>query len=366
MTDKAYAATTDAKSPFDLLKKGADKAGLGVPVPESIQTINDTIDKITLWFKDLPHEIAEMSVNLMSWLYELCAALILKTPLWLFNNEWFENTTYMFSLVSLGVVSVLTIVEAIKIMLSRQLRGKRSMAPMDIKEIGRRWFLVAGVTTAIPWLFQKAFQGLNLVSDFLISMGADTMKAVSLTESIKLFDVLTLVTFDIVLIGTIIPVLWQNARRFFDIMVLGVTAPLALTAWIFDPYRHLFSQWWGNLKHLSLVQVYYALFLLVLGWFIFGVPTPSTMIGFASKLLVVIGGFARMTTPPRLVSKHLDSGGGLGGEADVKAPINKTRANYKKTKALLGGPWSFVKELAMPTPKIVPQEEEKGTKRRKK
>src|SRR5690606_21145860 len=140
----------------------------------------------------------------------------------------------------------------------------------------------------------------------LISMGGDTIKAVAAFENLGFFDVLTLLVFDAVLIVTIIPVLWQNGRRFFDIMLLGVTTPLALTAWIFDGYKKYFDQWWTNLKHLSLVQVFYSLFLLVLGWFIFGVPTPTDFTGMVVKLLVVIGGFARMVNPPRIISSKLD------------------------------------------------------------
>ncbi|MGV3146332.1 hypothetical protein, partial [Streptococcus parasuis] len=183
---------------------------------------------------------------------------------------------------------------------------KRKAQPMPFKTILKRWAIVAGIITAVPFLFQKSFEVLNKISDTLISMGSKTMDALSLPETISFFDVATLVLFDGILISSIVPVLWQNGRRFFDIMVLGVVSPLALTAWIFDPYRHLFRQWWDNVKHLSLVQVYYSLFLLILGWFIFGIPTPSAITGMIVKMLVVIGGFNRMTSPPRIVTKHLD------------------------------------------------------------
>jgi hypothetical protein len=294
-------------------------------IPDYIENLNNSVAQIQNWWHSLPHEIAEGSVNLMAWLYDLCATLILKTPLWIFNNEWFENTTYMFSMLSIGLVSVLTIVEAMKRMIMRM--RKRRVEPMDMKEIMKRWFMVAGLTTAVPFLFQKAFQGLNKISDFFISMGAETMNTVALPTNIGLFDVLTLALFDVVLISTIVPVLWKNGRRFFDIMVLGVVSPLALTAWIFDPYKHWFRQWWDNLKQLSLVQVYYSLFLLILGWFIFGVPTPSDYTGLIVKLLVVIGGFARMVNPPRMISKHLDSGGGLD---EVYGGAKKTTDHVKK------------------------------------
>ncbi|MGV3184536.1 hypothetical protein ACED92_12065, partial [Staphylococcus epidermidis] len=105
ITSRAYAATTDVKAPVDLLKMGWQDKNVFTAVPEAIDKINKAITTVVNFFSDLPHNIAEMSVHLMSWLYDLCATLILKTPLWIFNNEWFENTTYLFSILAIGVVS---------------------------------------------------------------------------------------------------------------------------------------------------------------------------------------------------------------------------------------------------------------------
>lgn len=342
MTDRAYAAaTTPVAAPIDVFKMGWDFLKPEIELPESVQMIINAVDATAKWIYELPQNGGELTALLMGWLYELCASLILKTPLWIFNNQWFENTTYMFSAVALGAVTVLTVIESIKQMLTG-LYGKRKMKPMEMHTIAKRWFVVAGVTTIAPWLFQKAFQILNFVSDVLIGMGADTMKVYSEVENLTTLDVVTLMIFDIILIGTIIPVLWQNGKRFFDLMVLGVTAPLALTAWIFDPYRHLFNQWWHSVKELSLVQVYYALFLLVLGLFLFGVPTPPDFLGMVAKMLVVIGGFARMCHPPRLVTKHID----VGNKQDIqtKRAIKKIFGNYIESKTLIGKPIGLAKK----------------------
>ncbi|WCS69298.1 hypothetical protein Goe20_01810 [Bacillus phage vB_BsuM-Goe20] len=344
MTSTAYAKATDIKAPIDLLMLGRNKdSNVLTAIPEAIDMFNRAVAKTNEFLSDMPHHLAEMSVHLMSWLYELCASLILKTPLWLFSNEWFENTTYLFSLLALGVVSVLTVVESVKLMLSRG-KKKRS-GPMDFKTIMKRWGIVAGIITATPFLFQKVFQGLNKISDALISMGATTMNNIALPMHISGWDVFSLLIFDVILISTIVPVLWKNGRRFFDVMVLGVTSPLALTAWIFDPYRHLFQQWWSRLKHLSLVQVYYALFLLILGWFIFGVPTPTDVLGLIVKMLVVIGGFTRMTSPPRIIMKHLDNGGGFDevykgdGRNDT---VQKVKRNFQDSATILMKPSSAI------------------------
>jgi hypothetical protein len=350
ITSKAHA---EMKAPIDLLRKPAKNLVENNLIPQPIVDLANSINAVITWFKDLPQEIGQMSVNLMSWLYELCGDLILKTPIWIFNNEWFSNTTLMFSSIAIGIVTALTVVESIKRMLSgiKNSHGGKMFKPMEFQTIAKRWFMVAGLTTAVPWLFQKTFQGLNWVSEQLINMGADTMKAVALQSHIALLDVVTLIAFDIVLIVTIVPVLWQNGRRFFDLLVLGVTTPLALTAWIFDDYRHLFKQWWENLKQLSLVQVYYALFLLVIGWFMFGVPTPTSFTGFIIKLLVVIGGFARMSSPPRLISKHLDSGGGFDTVLKGGTATSKIKKDFAMTKKFLySNPVSWYKKAFKPIP----------------
>jgi hypothetical protein len=86
--------------------------------------------------------------------------------------------------------------------------------------------------------------------------------------------------------------------------------PMALTAWIFDSYRHLFDKWWKNIKQLSLMQITYALFICILGILIFGtrniVPNdPTTII---VKLMVIAGGLWRLANPPSFVLVAGDNG----------------------------------------------------------
>lgn len=332
ISSKAYAASTDPTP------RGNGKFLGIISLPPSVQKVFDTISDFIDWCKELPQKIAEMSVHLMSWLYEMVASLILKTPLWLFDNQWFENTTYLFSMVALAIVSVLTVVEAVKRMLYSRLK-KHMRAPMEFTDIAKRWAIVAGLTTSVPWLFQKAFQTLNLLSDVIIRMGGDLMKGAAGLTDVSWLDILTLCAFDLVLIGTVIPILIKNAKRFFDIMLLGVIAPLALTAWIFDPYRHYFKQWWTNLKHLAMVQVYYAVFLLVLGLFMFGVPTPETFSGLLIKMLVVIGGFGRMINPPKMLSKYVYEGKEYNSPGKVAKSVDKS---YKDSAETLVKPVNIV------------------------
>lgn len=242
----------------------------------------------------------------MELLYKLAADLLLKTPTWIFDNEWFKNTTLMFSASSIGITSVLTMLEGIKRMLSglQYKNGKKifkfiKSQPMDVKDIAKRWGLVSLGLLGVPWAFKTAFSGLNWVSNKLIDMNVDLMDAQKLAH-MDWFNVITMGVFDVVLISTLIPTLWKNGKRFFDLLVLAMVGPLALTAWVFDDYRAFYYQWWNNVKKLSVVQIYHGIFLLIIGWFIFGISTPMNPLGMIVKLLIVTGGFARMQNPPDL------------------------------------------------------------------
>lgn len=341
-----YAAATYSATPLSFSTPIDSTKGTSFSLANlnPAKPVIDLFGAIGSWFDELPGKIANISVDLMAKLYDLCASLILKTPLWIFDNEWFKNTTHQFSMFALGIVTVFTVGEAIKRMLSGFKKKKKPA--MEMKDIMKRWTIVSAVLTSVPFIFQKTFQALNHVSEKVISMGVSTMQSVAVPEVINTFDVIVLVLFNIALIGTVIPVLWSNGKRFFDIMVLGVIAPFALTAWIFDSYRHLFNQWWDSLKHLSLVQVYYAIFLLILGWFIFGIPTPDTFTGVITKLLVVIGGFARMTNPPKIFSRNMDILG-EGLDSSFKGSVNKTKDNFKKSARIIKGAIAGPKGVAI-------------------
>ena len=79
-----------------------------------MQNVFATTSKIIEWFKHIPENVTALTTGITSDIYSLISSLILKTPLWLFDNEWFGNTTYLFSIVAVGIVSTLTIIEGMK------------------------------------------------------------------------------------------------------------------------------------------------------------------------------------------------------------------------------------------------------------
>lgn len=114
-----------------------------------------------------------------------------------------------------------------------------------------------------PTLFAKGFSLLNLCSDAITGIGVSEIKAgeLVLNGSLSVVNLIALIGFDLLLISTLIPVLLKAGRRWFDLMLLVISTPLAFCTWIFDQHRHWFNLWWKNVKQLSLIQLIHATFI---------------------------------------------------------------------------------------------------------
>jgi hypothetical protein len=294
-------------------------------MPDGLNELIDTVSKAIDFIENLPSYIKQYTIQCMSWIYDLMASVVLKTPLFIFDNGWIENSCLTFSLLSISLVTIFSIIESIKL----SLRKKST----DFKKIMFRWFLVSGISGVMPVLFKWIFTLLNYVTDKIATGNSITMENVMFQPANGL-DTLILIGFDVVMLANIIPLLLQNGRRYFDIMCLVSISPLALSAWIFDKHRHLFSQWLTSITSLSLVQIVYAFYLLILGLFMYGVPTPHDTFGIICKILVIIGAFSRMANPPNFVKRHLDQGGN----------ISELFKSFAKTAVGVGGKFNFVKK----------------------
>src|SRR5690606_22793700 len=73
-------------------------------------TIGSFIIDTIKWFKDLPENITQLSINLLTKLYELLM-MILQTPLFIFNNSAIQDTSLVFASTSIFIVSILTVIE---------------------------------------------------------------------------------------------------------------------------------------------------------------------------------------------------------------------------------------------------------------
>jgi hypothetical protein len=176
----------------------------------------------------------------------------------------------------------------------------------DFKTIIKRWAIVAGVSGFLPFAFESGFGFLNKLTDAISKIGSingGNVNGFISGESIGFFDTLILILFDLSAIALLIPVCLQAGKRWFDIMCLAAISPLALSSWVFDRHKHYFFVWWNKVKSLSLVQLVYAVFILIMGIFVFS--TQFIQGGFLTliiKVLIVIGGLIRMNNPPKFVS----------------------------------------------------------------
>lgn len=330
-TNKAHALSFEKN--IDTYKKDTQWFN---PIPEDMRNVFSTLNDTIQWIKAIPSNINTWTAEFTGWIYEVVSTLILKTPLWIFDNTWFENTSLTFSILSISIVSILTTVEAIKMMFKKK--------AVDMLTISKRWFMVAGLSFLSPEIFKQGFRFINFLSEKIISLGGNNITEAMMNTN-HTIDTVVLILFDAILLGMTVPVLLKNGKRFFDLMCLGSIAPLAGTAYIFDQHKHLFNKWWNTVKQLSVVQLVYSFYLLVLGLFIYGVPTPDEPYGVVIKLLIIIGGFNSMINPPSFVRRHLGSDGDV---TDMFKSANRNRKSMIRQAKILSNPKNAVVELFKP------------------
>jgi hypothetical protein len=277
---------------------------------ENLQAISDWIMKAGDWLDHLPQHIMDLSVFLLAKIYALLM-LVLQTPLFLFNNSYIKDATMLFSGISILMVTLLTIYEGMK----RMMRKKHT----DLPTIAKRFFVAALGAGVAPFLFEKSFQLINILTASIAKIGEaglkmnDTSGFIGIHHDPSTFDwfnTLAILGFDIMLLATVIPILLQNGRRFFDLMVLCAIAPVALGCWVFKEQKYLFDKWWFNIKKLGSTPIVYSIFICILGLFIFGTKNSMTGGGFLIKMIIIVGGLARMANPPSFVKSRVDTGDG--------------------------------------------------------
>ncbi|MGG3920394.1 hypothetical protein ABEV41_00340 [Geobacillus thermodenitrificans] len=293
-------------NPFS--KENLKEEGALEKIKESLSQWNEINSKILEsidWINHLPEHIPKMTIQLLSWIYELLSKFILITPVWLFQNAWFSNTTLMFSMVSVAVVIILTIIESLK-----KMYKFKKVSYTKFHDILKRFPLAVAGAGFAPFAYTQLFEWLNKLSQSISSIGREYITQGSY-ESITLskLDIAAIIGFDLILITLLFPIFLKNGRRWFDLIALGTMTPLALSAWIFDDYRHLFNKWWKHIKHLSFMQITYAIFICLLGILIFGTKnfTGSSISVFFVKLMVIAGGLWRLANPPIIVLSASDS-----------------------------------------------------------
>lgn len=295
---------------------------------KSKQDINDIVKDITDiidWFKNIKKNLLEMSSDLIIWVFETLSKVVLHTPSFLFDSDWFKNNVATFSGLSIIMVIGLCVYEGIQRMSGDLIKNKNTT---DMKRIVKRFPLVVIGSALAPSIFYYTFKGLNKLTDLLINLGKSQMdKGISQIklDDITLLQVLGLIGFDIALISVLVPILLQSFRRWFDLLALGALSPLALSCWIFKAHENLFNTWWEHIKKCATTQLVYAVFLLLIGTLLFGTKLPNSGWDIMIQMGTIIGGLWRMSSPPSIVSRYVDKGANIKtmweGASKVLKPI---------------------------------------------
>ncbi|PYE88847.1 hypothetical protein [Bacillus sp. 196mf] len=271
-------------------------------IKSKVTGISDAIDSIDLFIKNLPQHIYNSSVTLLNEIFELVSNVLLKLPAFLFETTIIKDQTLVFFTISLILIMILCTINSINMML------RKPHTP--IRKILHRIPLALLLSGAAPTLFAKGFSLLNLCSDVITGIGVSEIKAgeLVLNGSLSIINLIALIGFDLLLISTLIPVLLKAGRRWFDLMLLVISTPLAFCTWIFDQHRHWFNLWWKNVKQLSLIQLIHATFITFMAIVLFatrGLIEPNMIL---LKILFIIGGFYRVANPPGFLKGFQDNG----------------------------------------------------------
>lgn len=294
------------------------------------------------WLNNLPVSLPKLTADLLTSIYNLLAKLALQTPLFIFNNPYIQNTSLMFAMASISIVTILTIYEAFMQMLKKE--------HTDFKTIVKRYFLVASVSGFLPFFFESGFTFINKVSHAISALGqvnGGNLSGYVTGEKMGFFDTLIIVLFDLTAISMLIPFALQQGKRWFDTLCLSAISPLALTSYVFDRHRHYFSKWWNSVKSLAIIQVVYAVFILMMGIFIFATQgLTGGIITLAIKLLIVLGGLQRLCNAPMFIMRMAD---GHGEDVfDMWDGFKKSYKNIYDTVTLKNlRPATFIREKLM-------------------
>lgn len=280
------------------------------PIPQETQdkftNIVNWLDSVVAWFKNIKENIAQLSIDLMTWSFDAIQSVVLHTPLFLFDSTWFKDNIVTFTRLSIAMSIILVIYEGFQKIL-RLPNAKHTDMPRILKRIP----LVLLGSAIAPAAFYYGFKGVNALTNLIIDIGKSQInKGLSgfQMNATSWIDTLLFIGFDVALMAMMIPVFLQNFRRWFDILALALMTPVVLSCWVFKAHEHHFQSWWTHLKSCSMTQLAYAVFLLIISTLMFGTASPDNPLDLLIKVGIVIGGLWRMNTPPAILSRYINKG----------------------------------------------------------
>lgn len=293
---------------------------------QNIELITGKIIAVLDWFNNLPGSIPKYTADLFTSVYHFLAKIALQTPLIIFDNPFIKNASLTFSLLSISFTTALLIYESFMKMLKKK--------NTDLKKITKRYAIAVAVSGFAPFAFKTGFDFLNKLSHAITLIGGGmnggNINGFISGETLGFFDTLIVILFDLTVIALLIPVCLQAGRRWWDLFCLAAITPLALSCYVFDRHQHYYRMWWNRIKTLSLVQVVYAVFILMMGIFIFATQSmQGGLYTLVVKLLIVAGGLFRLSNPPKFVTRM------TGDKKDIFDSVEDGVDNFKSIKKIL-------------------------------
>lgn len=303
MHQQALLTPDPSDDAIDYLKYMHDYVGKGILTHYMPNWFNDFIIYFTAIFNQVAHNSVQY---VFKHVYKFVTEIVLFTPEWLFNNEWFPDVVSKFSTLSVGTVVVFAMIEGIKKMCN--------LSHTPFRETLKKLPIALGVSAATPFLFSSGLRLLNKVTDLILSLSSDTIGATNGATSIfstslafEPINIIIMGVFLVIVSFLCVPMILFNARRWFNLTVLGLMTPLAMSSWLFRSTEGYFHQWLRSIKNLALVQLVYAVFISVLGIIMFATPNPVTMSGVLAKALLEIGGIHALAFPPQFIKRFNSS-----------------------------------------------------------
>jgi hypothetical protein len=291
-----------------------------------------------VWFKEIIIYITavmgEMTHNavqtLLKWIYSIVSSVVLWTPEFLFNNDWFSATTGKFSIISIAIVIIFTMIEGIK----KILRMKHT----PFRDILKKLPISLAVSASCPFLITNGVHWLNKLTHLIMNLskeeiGSNDVLGVLTTAGLAFepLNILLMLVFAILFLALCVPMTFFHAKRWFDLLCAGVLTPFMMSCYLFNNTEHLFRQWLSTIKGAALKQLVYAGFVSILGLLMFATPNPTTFAGVLSKLIIMLGGCYRLAFPPNFV-KNLGSGADDKSILDIVKSANRKRNELDRMK----------------------------------
>ncbi len=268
------------------------------------------------WFKDFMiftmamfNQITHNSVQFVfTHIYKFVTEVVLYTPEWIFGNDWFPAAVSNYSILSVGCIMVFAMIEGIKRMLN--------MSHTKFSDTLKKLPLALGVSASTPFLFSTGLKTLNKFTKLIIELSSDTMithnaSIFAISLAFEPINVLMMLAFLIITVVLCVPMVLLHARRWFNLMMLGLLTPLAMGASLFDATHGYYQMWLRSIKNSAIAQLGYAVFVSILGLLMFGTPNPTTVTGVFSKSLLLLGGIHCMAFPPNFIRRFDDNGSGF-------------------------------------------------------